>query len=120
VKDLERYYASADILVHPTFYDPCSLVVLEALSSGLPVITSRHNGAGGIISEGQEGFVLDDPREVEALAAKILYLVDPTRLKKASAVARRLAVKFSQKRSYQKMLDAMKSIVASHNDDRNF
>jgi len=120
VKDLERYYASADILVHPTFYDPCSLVVLEALASGLPVITTRRNGAGGIIAKGQEGFVLDDPRDVEALAEKILYLVDPARLKKASAAARRLAVKFSQKRSYQTMLEAMKSIVASQHDDRDF
>ncbi len=120
VKDLERYYASADILVHPTFYDPCSLVVLEALASGLPVITTRRNGAGGIIAKGREGFVLDDPRDVEALAEKILYLVDPIRLNAASAAARRLAKRYSQKRSYQTMLEAMKSIVASHHDDRDF
>jgi len=55
VPDLERYYPSADMLVHPTFYDACSLVVLEALASGLPVITTRYNGAGWIISEGKEG-----------------------------------------------------------------
>lgn len=120
VRDLERYYASADILVHPTFYDPCSLVVLEALASGLPVITTISNGAGGIVTAGQEGFVLDDPRDAEVLAETILSLVDPARLKKASVAARRLAVKFSQKRSYQTMLEAMKSIVASHYDDRDF
>src|SRR5262249_20871888 len=33
-------YFAADFLVHPTFYDPCSLVVLEALACGLPVITT--------------------------------------------------------------------------------
>jgi len=120
VKDLERYYAGADILVHPTFYDPCSLVVLEALASGLPVITTRRNGAGGIIEDGLEGFVLDNPRDVEALAEKILYLVDPIRLEEASAAARRLAERYSQQRSYQTMLEAMKSIAASHNDHRNF
>ncbi len=38
------YYAAADVYVHPTFYDTCSLVVLEAAASGLPVITSRLNG----------------------------------------------------------------------------
>ena len=31
---------AADFLVHPTFYDPCSLVVLEALACGLPIITT--------------------------------------------------------------------------------
>jgi UDP-glucose:(heptosyl)LPS alpha-1,3-glucosyltransferase len=104
VKDLERYYASADILVHPTFYDPCSLVVLEALASGLPVITTRHNGAGGIISEGQEGFVLDDSRDVEALAEKILSLSQPSILKEASRAARRLGEQHSQERCYQELL----------------
>ena len=38
-------YFAADFLVHPTFYDPCSLVALEALACGLPVVTTRYNGA---------------------------------------------------------------------------
>ena len=59
----EKYYGAADLLVHPTFYDACSLTVLEALASGLPVITTASNGAGGIITEGQEGFVISDPRD---------------------------------------------------------
>jgi UDP-glucose:(heptosyl)LPS alpha-1,3-glucosyltransferase len=109
VRDLKRYYASADILVHPTFYDPCSLVVLEALASGLPVITTRRNGAGGIIEDGVEGFVLDDPRDVETLAEVILDLSDPRRVQEASIAARALADKYSQERSYQAMLEAIKS-----------
>lgn len=113
VRDLERYYTSADILVHPTFYDPCSLVVLEALASGVPVITTRYNGAGGIITDGQEGFVLEDPREVETLTEKILYLSDPTRLQEVSIAARALAEKYPQKKSYKAMLEALKSTVAS-------
>jgi len=36
----KRNYFAADFLVHPTFYDPCSLVVLEALACGLPVVIS--------------------------------------------------------------------------------
>lgn len=113
VRDLERYYPSADILVHPTFYDACSLVVLEALASGVPVITTRYNGAGGIISDGQEGFVLEDPREVETLTEKILYLSDPIRLQEASIAARTLAEKYPQKKSYKAMLEALQSTVAS-------
>jgi UDP-glucose:(heptosyl)LPS alpha-1,3-glucosyltransferase len=109
VKGLERYYPSADILVHPTFYDACSLVVLEALASGVPVITTRHNGAGGIISDGQEGFVLEDPRKVETLTEKILYLADPIRLQEVSIAARALAEKYPQQKSYTAMLEALKS-----------
>jgi UDP-glucose:(heptosyl)LPS alpha-1,3-glucosyltransferase len=113
VRDLERYYPSADILVHPTFYDACSLVVLEALASGVPVITTKNNGAGGILSNGKEGFVLEDPREVVTLTEKILYLADPVKLKEVSVAARSLAEHFPQKKSYQAMLDALTSTMAS-------
>ena len=111
VRDLEQYYPSADILVHPTFYDACSLVVLEALASGVPVITTRYNGAGGIISDAQEGFVLEDPRKVGILAEKILYLSDPIKLKEASFAARSLARKYPLKKSYKAMLEVMQAIA---------
>ena len=42
-------YFGADFLVHPTFYDPCSLVALEALACGLPVLTTRYNGASELL-----------------------------------------------------------------------
>ena len=38
-REMRNAYFASDFLVHPTFYDPCSLVVLEALACGLPVIT---------------------------------------------------------------------------------
>jgi UDP-glucose:(heptosyl)LPS alpha-1,3-glucosyltransferase len=110
VKEPEKYYAAADILVLPTFYDACSRVVLEALASGLPVITTRSNGAGWIISEGKEGFVLDDPRDVGTMAEKILYLSDPRRLKEASVAARRLAQQYSQQRCYQELLQVLQDM----------
>ena len=61
--EAEKYYGPADLLVHPTFYDACSLTGLEALASGLPVITTTPNGGSGIIAQGQEGWVIDDPRD---------------------------------------------------------
>ena len=69
----EKYYASADLLVHPTFYDACSLTVLEALASGLPVITTSSNGASGMIRQREEGWVIDDIRDVRELALAIRY-----------------------------------------------
>ena len=45
----------------PTYYDPCSLVVFEALACGLPVITTACNGAGELITDGREGFVIPAP-----------------------------------------------------------
>jgi UDP-glucose:(heptosyl)LPS alpha-1,3-glucosyltransferase len=56
----DKYYGASDLLVHPTFYDACSLTVLEALASGLPVITTASNGASGILRHGEDGWVIDD------------------------------------------------------------
>ena len=55
------YYAAADVFVLPTFYDPCSLSVSEAAASGLPIVTSRFNGAAELLTEGVDGSVIADP-----------------------------------------------------------
>ena len=62
-RELPALYTAADVLVHPTFYDPFSLVALEALACGCPVITTRANGASELIEPGRQGFLLDDPRD---------------------------------------------------------
>jgi UDP-glucose:(heptosyl)LPS alpha-1,3-glucosyltransferase len=99
----EKYYGASDLLVHPTFYDACSLTVLEALASGLPVISTDSNGASGIITEGQEGFVISDPREDRVLAEKILFFLNREKLEKASIAARRLAESYSLERNWKEM-----------------
>ncbi|MCC6347211.1 MAG: glycosyltransferase family 4 protein, partial [Nitrospirales bacterium] len=52
-REIEGLYAASDLFVLPTLYDPFSNATLEAMASGLPVITSRNNGAAEIIGEGQ-------------------------------------------------------------------
>ncbi len=69
VADLRPYYAASDLLVQPTFYDPCSLTTLEALACGLPVVTSAWNGAGELLGAGGE--VVDDPTDADAWAEAV-------------------------------------------------
>ncbi len=99
----EKYYGASDLLVHPTFYDACSLSVLEALASGLPVITTYFNGASGIITQGQEGFVIADPRDDQDLAEKILFFLDREKMERASTAARRLAESYSLGKNWEEM-----------------
>ena len=83
--DMRDAYFAADLLVHPTFYDPCSNVVLEAMACGLPVITMRSNGASEMLrpigprGECAEGLVLDDPHNHACLAWCLEQLLDPVR-----------------------------------------
>jgi UDP-glucose:(heptosyl)LPS alpha-1,3-glucosyltransferase len=72
----EKYYGAADLLVHPTFYDACSLTVLEALASGLPVITNVFNGASGVISHGKDGWIVQEPRNTDQLITAINHFLN--------------------------------------------
>ncbi len=74
---MEHYYAAADIYVHPTFYDSCSLTVLEALATGLPAVTTRFNGAAQVIASQEGGMVIDDPADAAELAAAVALYADP-------------------------------------------
>lgn len=78
------FYAAADFFVLPTRHDSCSLVVLEALVMGLPVISTVFNGACEIMNDGRHGFVLSDPADVAALTAAMRRLLDPATRQKMS------------------------------------
>ena len=69
--EIEKYYAAADLFVLPTLYDPFSNATLEALASGIPVITTKNNGVAELIVNGQEGYILDSLLNSEGLASKI-------------------------------------------------
>jgi UDP-glucose:(heptosyl)LPS alpha-1,3-glucosyltransferase len=68
--DSERWYAACDVVVLPTLYEPFGNVHLEALASGVPVITSTRAGGAELIREGLNGFVVD-PGDASALAGAI-------------------------------------------------
>ena len=72
---LEKYYGASDLLVLPSLYDPFSNVCLEALACGLPVITTKSNGAAEIIEEGKNGYIIEDARDTEEIAKRISLLL---------------------------------------------
>ncbi len=89
VDDPLPFYAAADFYVHPTYYDPCSLVVLEAAACGLPLITSRYNGASELFTEGSDVLLIDDPANDRELAAAMRRMLDDAFRKRLGAAAQR-------------------------------
>ncbi|MDP9174310.1 MAG: glycosyltransferase family 4 protein [Planctomycetota bacterium] len=73
------FYRAADFFVLPTKHDPCSLVVLEALAMGLPVISTVFNGACEIMRDGEHGFVLQDPADVPGISSAMTAMFDSSR-----------------------------------------
>lgn len=95
---VSAFFHAADLLVHPTYYDPCSRVVLEAMTTGLPVITTRYDGASEIIENGVNGLVLDEVDCVRALANGVVRLADPDVRAKMGAAALNVADRVSMER----------------------
>lgn len=86
----ERLLAAADLLAHPTFYDPCSLVVLEAWACGMPAVTTEANGAAAWMEPGA-GAVVADPRDGEGLAEALAAVAAAARDPGTKDAARRSA-----------------------------
>jgi UDP-glucose:(heptosyl)LPS alpha-1,3-glucosyltransferase len=110
--DTRNCYFAADFLVHPTFYDPCSLVVLEAMACGLPVITTRYNGASELFRAPDEGYVIDDPHDGARLAWCLGQLLDPGRRAAAGQAARRRAARWTFDDHYRLMTDVFAEAAA--------
>lgn len=69
--EVERYYAAADAFVFPTTYDAFGMVLLEAMSAGLPVFSSDQAGAAELIRHGEDGFVFPLEDWVEATVSQL-------------------------------------------------
>lgn len=85
--DVARFHAAADVFVLPTTYEPFGIVIIEAMASGLPVITSRLAGAADAIKHRRNGTLLDDPRDAGALTAELAWLLDPAARERTGAAA---------------------------------
>jgi UDP-glucose:(heptosyl)LPS alpha-1,3-glucosyltransferase len=109
--DIRTAFFSADFLVHPTFYDPCSLVVLEAMACDLPVITSRYNGASELMHPLQEGFVIDDPHDHAHLAWCLAQMLDSARRRACAQAARRTAAQWTFEHHYRQLLQAFQEVA---------
>lgn len=84
VADMGNLLAASDVAVLPTFYDPCSRFILEAICAGKPVITTKFNGAAELFTGNRHGLVIDRPDDIERLTDALAYFTDTTNIREAS------------------------------------
>ncbi len=90
-EELSQAYASGDVFVMPSESETLGLVVLEAMSSGVPVVGARAGGIPDIIpgdDEGKTGFLFD-PGDIEDCLSKLEPLLRSQELRESIGKAAR-------------------------------
>ena len=81
---IQNALAATDIAVLPTFYDPSSRFILEALAAGKPVITTKYNGACDLFVNNRHGKIIDSPDNISSLAGAISFFTKTNNINKTS------------------------------------
>ncbi|GEM_PF-4833982 len=93
-EDVAVLLASSSVFIFPSLRETCAAVIVEAMASGVPVITSRSGGNGEMIIDGESGFLIDPEikNEREVFMEKLnLLLKDSSLQSTISEAARRRA-----------------------------
>ena len=102
-----------DVLVFPSLFEGFGLVLTEALSQGIPIISTTHTAAPDLIEDGKEGFIVPI-RSSEGIAAKLLLLSeDSDRLHGMSEAALKKAQTASWEAYQRGMVDALRPLLTA-------
>jgi len=105
--------SACDAAVLPSYYDPCSRYILEALAAEKPVLTTRFNGASEYYEHRKHGIILDTPKNHPSFAEGLGFLSQPQNRQAASAAIRddRLIEKVSIENHCQKITEMYDTLV---------
>ncbi len=74
-KDIREYYWAADTFFFPSYYEPFGLVILEAMASGLPTVTSSLAGGAELIKNNINGVLFDPLSPPELIGNQLLEVI---------------------------------------------
>ena len=112
VPDPEVYYRAADVFALPTYFDPFANATLEAMASGLPVVTTRLNGVSEILRPGHDGLLIDRPEDIQGLTDALLTLQDPGYRRDMGLRARETALRYPWDGPLQATLAVYERVLA--------
>ena len=75
VKDKDSFYNNIDVFVLPSHYEPFGIVLLEAMSNSLPIISSTANGPKEIFSNNEKASLMFENKDENALANQMIYAI---------------------------------------------
>jgi glycosyltransferase involved in cell wall biosynthesis len=110
--EMAELYAAADLMIYPTKADNLPLVVLEAMSSGLPVLSSNIAGISEIINQGQNGFLIESCDDIIAFKNSIVNFKESS-IDEKLRISRNARTTIVQNFSIVQMIDSYDELYAS-------
>lgn len=117
-REIRQWYAAADAMILLTWYDPCSLVVLEAVRWRLPPITTAFNGAADALAGGA-GIVIARPDDTAAAVAALQELSDPLARRKRVEACAEVEGRLTLERHVDELVKLYEEIAARKNRERS-
>ena len=109
--ELIKAYQAADVFAFPSVAEGFGQVLLEALASGLPLLSTTHTAAPDLIDEGIQGFVVE-PRRPDLLAQRIDWLLPHrSQIRDMKQAARRRAEEFTWAKFRQGIVSSVSRFV---------
>ena len=100
------------MVVLPTLNEAFGLVVLEAMSAGLPLLVSSVAGAAELVEDGLNGLLIKDPADVIEIAGKLDSILSNKRFRRLLIEqGRQTALKYTWDRVAQKHIEVYKWVL---------
>jgi glycosyltransferase involved in cell wall biosynthesis len=109
ISDASKVYQAADALAHPTREDTFAMVVLEAMSYGLPVVVSQEKycGIAGLLTDKVNALILNDPKDAAELTQLLQRIVDDAGLRDKLSTQ---AMQFADGYAWEQIASAQEAI----------
>lgn len=119
-EEVIKLIRDSDILLAPSVttkdgdQEGTPTVLMEAMATGLPVISTKHSGIPELVKDGESGFLVPE-RDVDALADKILYLIGHPRVRLSMGLTGRKFVEknYNIKKLTQELEEVYQELINS-------
>jgi len=112
---LSQFYSQGSVFVLPSLEEGLAKVLIEAMACGLPVVATTNTGAGDVVRDGTDGYVIPI-RDVEALKTRILSLYENPELchQMGQSAKLRAHAEFTLDRYVTRILAAFREVTEAH------
>ena len=108
-QDILQQYIESSIFVLTSLYEPFGLVIVEAMSCGLPVVTFEGDGPNAIVCDGKDGYIVAD-RNIQAFADRVCQLIEDKELRQKIG---QTAIQSAQRYSAERIMPMWKELFES-------